>query len=55
MSHLPTLSCVALVWLLPIFLIGGLDAVFGARGAVQRLGGLILDRLVFKLKTCEVC
>ncbi len=39
MSHLPTLPCVALVRLLPMFLIGGFDAVFGARGAVWRLIG----------------
>ncbi len=39
MSHLPTLPHVALVWLLAMFLIGGLDAVFGARGVVRRLIG----------------
>ncbi len=55
MHQLPALSRVKLVRLLPMFLIGGLDAVFGARGAVRRLGGLILGRLVLRLKTYEVC
>ncbi len=37
MSHLPTLSRVVLVRLLAMFLIGGLNAVFGVQGVVRWL------------------